>query len=287
MRSSICSELKGSRSNVQTAMPYFRHDDLQFYFEEHGSGRPFIFSHGLGGNLDRSLELIHQLPNIHLILYDNRAHGRTNPIGDPVKLTFGTMADDMAALLDYLSIPRAFVGGVSMGAGISLAFGLRYPQRVKALVLNRPAWLDTPNPSNLAILTLIARLVESLGLERARSAFEQTEPYQDMERNCPGSAKALTDLFVNQNGDALVACLKAIPASAPVDSLDRLAALHVPSLVLGNRNDPLHPFELAQILANAIPRARFREFPSKSEDMNGHYQQFRQIVTEFLRSCDD
>jgi hypothetical protein len=48
-------------------MPYFRHDSLQFYFEEHGSGRPLVFSHGLGGNLDRSLELTRQLPNIHLV----------------------------------------------------------------------------------------------------------------------------------------------------------------------------------------------------------------------------
>jgi len=266
-------------------MPYFRHDNLQFYFEEHGSGRPFVFSHGLGGNLDRSLELTHQLPNVHLILYDNRAHGRTNPIGDPDKLTFATMADDMAALLDYLRLPRAFVGGVSMGAGISLAFGLRYPQRVKALILNRPAWLDAPNPPNLSILTVIAVLVDSLGLERARSAFEETEPYQDLERNCPGSAKSLTDLFMNQDSDALVASLRAIPSSAPVDSLDKLATLGLPSLVLANRNDPLHPFELAQTLAKAIPGSRFHEFPSKSEDMNGHYQQFRQIVTEFLGTC--
>jgi len=266
-------------------MPYFRHDDLQFYFEEHGSGRPLVFSHGLGGNLDRSLELVHQLPNIHLILYDNRAHGRTHPIGDPVKLTFETMADDMAALLDYMCLPRVFVGGVSMGAGISLAFGLRYPQRVKALILNRPAWLDAPNPPNLSILTVIARLIECLGRERARPAFEQTEPYQDLERNYPGSAKALTDLFGNQNCDALVASLRAIPSSVPVESLEKLATLGVPSLVLANRNDPLHPFELAQALAKAIPGARFREFPSKSEDMSGHYQQFRQIVTEFLNTC--
>jgi pimeloyl-ACP methyl ester carboxylesterase len=267
-------------------MPYFRHDDLQFHFEEHGSGRPFVFGHGLGGNLNRSLELTRQLPNIRLILYDNRAHGRTSPIGDPDKLTFEAMANDMAALLDYLHLPKAFVGGVSMGAGISLAFALRYPQRVNALVLNRPAWLDAPNPPNLSILTVIGRLVERLGLERARSEFEQTEPYQDLERNCPGSAKSLTDLFVNQNSDALVASLRAIPSSAPVDSLDKLATLGVPSLVLGNRNDPLHPFELAQTLAKAISGSRFHEFPSKSEDMNGHYQQFWQIVTEFLESCE-
>jgi pimeloyl-ACP methyl ester carboxylesterase len=267
-------------------MPYFRHDNLQFSFEEHGSGKPFVFSHGLGGSLERSLELTHQLPNIHLILYDNRGHGRTRPLGDLEKLTFEAMAGDMAALLDYLNVPSAFVGGVSMGAGISLAFCLRYPQRVKALILNRPAWLDAPNPPNLSILTTIAQLVERLGLERARAEFEHTEPYRDLERRYPGSAKSLTDLFNTENSDALVASLRSIPSSAPVDSLDKLTTLGVPSLVLGNRNDPLHPFELALTLAQTIPGARFYEIPSKSEDMNGHFQQFRQIVTQFLSTLE-
>src|SRR5262245_13857819 len=267
-------------------MPYFRHDELQFCFEEHGGGRPFIFSHGLGGNLNLSLELTNQLPNVRLIVYDNRAHGRTIPLGNPDKLTFETMAMDVAALLDYLRLPSAFVGGVSMGAGISLAFCLRYPKRVKALILNRPAWLDTPNPPNLLSLTMLARLIERFGITRARSELEKTELYQDLERKHPASAKSLTDLLVNKRSDALLASLKGIPASAPVDSLDKLALLDVPSLVLGNRDDPLHPFELAQTLAKAIPRSQFHELPSKSKDVNAHHQQFRQIVTKFLSTCE-
>jgi len=263
-------------------MPYFRHDNLRFYFEEHGSGRPFVFSHGLGGNLKRSLELTHQLPNIRLIVYDNRAHGQTRPLGDPHRLTFEAMADDMAALLDYLSLPAAFVGGVSMGAGISLAFCLRYPQRAKALILNRPAWLDAPNPRNLSILTTIGELIEKLGLEKARAQFEHTVPYQDLERRYPGSAKSLIDLFNTESSEALVAALKTIPSSAPVDSLVKLAALDVPSLVIGNRSDPIHPFELAQTLTKSIPGTRFHEIPSKSENLKGHYEEFRRVVSQFL-----
>jgi pimeloyl-ACP methyl ester carboxylesterase len=267
-------------------MPYFRHDNLQFYFEEHGSGRPFVFSHGLGGNLDLSFELTSQLPNVCLILYDNRAHGRTSSIGDPDKLTFEVMTNDMAALLDHLDLPSAFVGGVSMGAGISLAFALRYPERVKALILNRPAWLDKPNPPNLSSLTMIARLIENFGLARARLKLERTELYGDLKKTYPATAKSLTDLFLNQNSDALIGCLKSIPFSGPVDSLDKVATLSVPSLVLGSRDDPLHPFELAETLAKAIPRSRFHELPSKSRDANGYYRQFRQTVADFLNPLD-
>lgn len=267
-------------------MSYFRHGGIEFCFEEHGNGTPFIFSHGLGGNLSQVLDLIGDLPNTRLIVYDNRAHGRTRPLGDRAKLGFEVMANDMAALLDHLNLLRAFVGGVSMGAGISLAFSFRYPQRVKGLVLSRPAWLDVGNPPHLSVFSVIANLVERLGLEQARREFEQTTLYKDLQKDYPASAKSLADLFDNQSSEAMVASFQAIPASAPVDSLDQLHILDIPSLVLANRNDPIHPFELAEALANKLPGSRFREFPSKTESLTEHYRQFRQFVIEFLSTAD-
>ena len=42
---------------------------------------------------------------------------------------------DMAALLDLHGIGRAVVGGLSLGGYLSLAFHLRFPERVAALML--------------------------------------------------------------------------------------------------------------------------------------------------------
>src|SRR5262249_15636595 len=149
-------------------MPYFRNDGVDFYFEVHGSGRPFVFSHGLGGDLGQVLELVGDLPNIRLIVYDNRAHGRTKPLGNTARLSFSVMAGDMAALLNHLKVSRPFVGGVSMGAGISLAFSSLYPHRVRGLVLTRPAWLASAHPAPLAVFSPFRRLMGKLRLERPR-----------------------------------------------------------------------------------------------------------------------
>jgi pimeloyl-ACP methyl ester carboxylesterase len=46
-------------------------------------------------------------------------------------------ADDLALLLDHLGADRAYVGGTSSGARLSMLFYLRHPQRVKALLLMR------------------------------------------------------------------------------------------------------------------------------------------------------
>jgi pimeloyl-ACP methyl ester carboxylesterase len=263
-------------------MAYFRRNNVEFYFEENGNGSPFIFSHGLGGNLAQVRELIGDLPNVRLILYDNRGHGRTSAVGDPRELNFSEMADDMAALLDRLGIPVAVVGGVSMGAGIALAFSRRHRGRACALVLSRPAWLNFPNPPNLSIFPTIADMVEKHGRERALQLFENSDLYQSWKHTFPETARSLTGLFSDRSIDAIVFSFRSIPASAPFDSFEELRRIDVPTLVLGNHNDPIHPFEYAERLADSIPSAQLREFPSKSDSLEEHQSKFRCFVAEFL-----
>ena len=43
----------------------------------------------------------------------------------------------MKALLDHLEAETAVIAGHSLGGSMSLAFNVRYPERVKALVLQR------------------------------------------------------------------------------------------------------------------------------------------------------
>src|SRR5215469_2597966 len=223
-------------------MPTFSRNDIALYFEESGSGPPFVFSHGLGGSVAQIKELIDGLPNVRLILFDNRGHGKTSGVGDPGQLNFAAMADDVAALLDHLAISVAVVGGVSMGAGISLAFALKYPSRVRGLVLSRPAWLNEPRPPNLAMLPEITGMIEQLGRERALALFRASDLYVLWEKTAPETARSLADIFAERDYSADLSTYRSIPESAPFRSFDELKMLNVPTLVLANRNDPLHPF---------------------------------------------
>jgi len=264
-------------------MPFYHHENIDFYYEEYGSGPAFVFSHGLGNNLAQVRELIGELPGFRVILYDNRGHGRTSGIGDPSRLTFPVMAEDMAALLDHLAVPAAAVGGVSMGAGISLAFGLKNPARTRALVLSRPAWLNSPEPENLKVLQLVADLVEEYGPEQGMEHFRTSERYADFERVAPSSAKTLVESFTNRGPEATIKTFRNIPASVPFHSWEELRSIEAPALVLANRNDPIHPFEYAERLFSGLPRATWRELPPKSESLELHQNRFREYITEFLR----
>lgn len=267
-------------------MPNVPSHGAGIYYEEHGSGGPFLFSHGLGGHLNQILPLVQELEGIRLILYDNRTHGRTPEAGEPGTLTFDGMADDAAAVLTHASVRRAVVGGVSMGAAIALNFGLRYPERTAALVLSRPAWLEEPVPANLAAFPMIAGLVEQLGRERARDAFEQSEDYRRLASEYPAAAASLLGLFAERSEAAIAASFRQIPQSVPFTSRSALAGVRVPVLVVGSQNDPVHPFAFAETMASALPNATLRTVISKSENLAEHERQFREILKEFLSTLE-
>jgi pimeloyl-ACP methyl ester carboxylesterase len=263
-------------------MPYFNHDGLNFYFEEHGSGIPLLFSHGLSGSLTQSKELVGSSTGIRLIVYDSRGHGKTGQAGDIDQLNFSTMAADAAVLLDLLSVKSAVIGGVSMGAGIALAFCLRYPHRARAAILVRPAWLNEPAPPNLASFPAIAAMIQDIGIARARLSFERSDMFRVWKERYPHAANSIEELFACRDVDAIVATYQAIPRSVPYQTTEELKRLDVPTLVLANRADPVHPIEYAETLANALPNAQLRQFPSKSDGLQNHISAFRSCLRQFL-----
>jgi len=263
-------------------MPTFHANGIDFYYEVHGLGHAFVFSHGLSGDLERVKEFVIDLPETRSILYDNRAHGRTRPLGAAADLNYARMADDVADLLDHLAIEKAVVGGVSMGAGVALAFGLRHEERVRGLVLSRPAWLDRPSPPNLDFAPIIADIVERHGIANSVPIFEQTAYFRNLLSISPGTADSLRTLLRDADQERLLATYRNIPVSAPVDGMDRLRTLQLPALVIGDRNDPIHPFEFAEAWARALRASRLHEIVSRFEDAEKHTRQFRAAVAEFL-----
>ena len=131
-------------------MSAFARDGLEFYYRDEGDGLPFVFQHGLGGDVNQPFGLYRPPPGVRLIAFDVRGHGETRPLGEIDKLTISTLADDLVSFLDYLGVKKAIVGGISLGGAVVVNVGLRYRERVLGLVLVRPAWIDRPLATNVA-----------------------------------------------------------------------------------------------------------------------------------------
>jgi pimeloyl-ACP methyl ester carboxylesterase len=117
---------------------------LSVYYEIHGSGEPLLLLHGGLMSVAMEGDLIEQLSKTRqVIALDLQAHGRTADIDRPI--TCEAMADDTAAVLKYLAIPKADVMGYSLGGATALQMTIRHPEAVRKLVListayKRDAW---------------------------------------------------------------------------------------------------------------------------------------------------
>lgn len=134
-----------------------------------GQGEPLVFLHGLvSGNMATWYSAL-ALPlaaTRQVILYDQRGHGDSTVAAAGYDLE--TQVDDLAAVLDHAGAGEVDVVGHSMGALIALHFALKYPWRVRRLVL-----VDAPMPARQFISPSLTGVVSK---ESVRAYAESLHP---------------------------------------------------------------------------------------------------------------
>jgi pimeloyl-ACP methyl ester carboxylesterase len=135
-RSFAQAETKAATPTAETTPQsgYAPVNGLQMYYEIHGSGEPLVLLHGAFGAIDLWGPMLTTLAEHHqVIAVELQGHGRTADIDRP--FSYEQMADDVAALMDHLSIAQADVVGYSMGADTALQMAIRHPELVRKLVV--------------------------------------------------------------------------------------------------------------------------------------------------------
>jgi pimeloyl-ACP methyl ester carboxylesterase len=244
---------------------------------------PFVFQHGMGGDANQALGYVGDAPPSPVISLNARGHAPSSDI-DPAAATFDTFADDVIALADQLELARFVVGGISLGAGTALNLAIRYPNRVTALVLCRPAWLDRPQAEfNRHAYAEIADLLERYPSETAAARYAQTRSYQTVRDISPAAAASLLGQLTRPRAAQNAVILRAFPGSSPTSSIEDWRAVEVPTLVIGHRNDPFHPYEIAEAHADTIPGSTLRTVPSKDADPARFVADIQTALHDFLR----
>lgn len=250
----------------------------QFQYQESGSGKPFHFQHGLGSHLLQPQSLLAGLDGVRLLSMDCPGHGQAMLPADTLP-SFDFYADQLVALMDQLDIDQALFGGISMGAGISTNIALRYPDRVRGLVLVRPAWLDQKTPDNLAILVDAAQWIgKDNGLER----FCESADFVAIQQRLPKAAQSILGVFAETQRPEIPTVLKAMVNDAPFADLNALQNIDVPCLLIGNEDDPLHPYEMAEVMHQKINNSKIIKVPSRYLDDKQHREVVHQNVTKFI-----
>ena len=107
---------------------------INLYYETHGTGHPLVLLHGglmSGETFGPVLPLLAERHQV--VVLDLQGHGRTADIDRPIDL--GLMAGDVAALIDHLQLDKPDLVGYSLGGGVALQTAVKYPDKIRRLVL--------------------------------------------------------------------------------------------------------------------------------------------------------
>jgi len=226
------------------------------HVRESGSGLPLVLLHAFPLSSAMWLDQRNALSDIaRVITPDLRGFGGSQLGHDEPSLDH--VADDVAALLDTLTLDRVVLGGLSMGGYVAMAFARRHPDRLSGLVLADTKATADPEPAREKRERIAARLdaestVEAL-VEEVLPAL--CGPTTGRDRPLVlGRVKGL----VEAAPPAAASWAQRAMATRP-DSLDVLRTVAVPALVIRGDEDELSTGSDAEAMLDALPDARLAE----------------------------
>lgn len=190
-----------------------------------------------------------------VVTLDNRGTGESDPLRGPFRL--GMYADDVARVLDHLSIDRAFVVGISMGGMIAQHVAIRHPSRVRGLVLlaTTPGMPDGRLPPLRSLRRLMTLPLRRDGGKTAASLLLARRDRPRAQELLAPWAPVFAEHPLRPRTFALQ--LGAIALHSTARALRRLS---IPSVIIAGDEDQLVPFQASETLARAL-RGHFELLP--------------------------
>jgi len=133
-----------SAPQVQAQTPvedkYFDSKGVKIRYVDVGRGEPVVLIHGFSSSLDanwsKTIEALAK--DFRVVAFDCRGHGKSDKPHDAA--SYGIqMIEDVARLMDHLTIPKAHIVGYSMGGAITGKFITAHPDRVISAVFGGSA----------------------------------------------------------------------------------------------------------------------------------------------------
>jgi pimeloyl-ACP methyl ester carboxylesterase len=240
----------------------FRHEGHQLVYDEYGGGdRLVVYLHGLllDSDMNRGIAAALAEQGNRVVLLDLLGHGRSDKPTHASHYRIDTYSDQVFALLDELDAAEAVLGGMSLGANVSLFAATREPERVRGLVLEMPV-LERAVPT---AAMLFAPLVVAVHygrpiLRRTAGLFQRLPALPLPAVNSLLHVGALPP-------DAMAAVLHGILVGPVAPTQEQRARIDVPALVLAHAFDLIHPFDDAHNLAEQLPDAALLRARSPAE----------------------
>lgn len=110
-------------------------DGTRIYYEVRGEGKPLVMCYGIGCLINHWLHQIKYFSkHYQTIVFDYRAHHRSEMPESRDRLTIDALAQDVNAMLDHLGLEKVSLWGHSFGVQVAIRMFDMFPDRVHNLV---------------------------------------------------------------------------------------------------------------------------------------------------------
>jgi pimeloyl-ACP methyl ester carboxylesterase len=231
----------------------FEVDGISVSYEVHGTGpRTLVFLHALLLDAQMNRRLADDLAEKghRVVLLDLPGHGRSDKPRHASAHRIDSYARYVIALLDELALKDVVVGGVSLGANVSLQVAVHAPERVRGLVVEMPV-LEWAAPA--AALVFIPLLI---GVHYAAPLSRWVA---NLVRRLPHTGVGPLDSFLGMlalDPEESSAVLHGMLVGPTAPTYEERRAIQAPALVIGHKADLVHPFADADRLARQLPHAQ-------------------------------
>ncbi len=261
-------------------------DGVRLYAEATGEGTPLVLSPGYCQTHENFRAQVGPLADAgyRVVLWDYRGHGQSEAPEAESAYSMEQVVDDLGRVLDWAAPGEpAVVGGLSFGGLASQHFALRHPERVKALLLvaSGPGFKNPKAQAGWeAQVGRIAGRLERVGFEGYTSGRAAPNAI-GLKPDLP-AAQAAGRAIEAQSAMGVASFGRRVAGPAP-STLDRLAEIRIPTLVLVGENDAAY-LPAGQVMSAKLPNARHVLIPDAAHCVNiEQTDAFNAAVIDFLR----
>jgi pimeloyl-ACP methyl ester carboxylesterase len=227
----------------------FLHQGHELVYDTYGRGdRLVIYLHGLlvDSDMNRGIALALAERGNRVVLLDLLGHGRSDKPVHASEYRIDTYADQVFGLMDHLGAHQAVLGGMSLGANVSLFAASRHPDRVRGLVLEMPV-LERAVPTAAMLFAPMVILVHY-----GRSLLHFTSRvFERLPRTPFPSLNSVLHVGATPP-DSMAAVLHGVLVGPVAPTQEQREHIEVPALVLAHTYDLIHPFDDADNLASQL-----------------------------------
>jgi pimeloyl-ACP methyl ester carboxylesterase len=230
----------------------FRFNGKRIRFADHGEGeRVVVLIHGLLMNRHMYDQLAPELASrgFRVITVDLLGHGASDMPSDMRAYSMPAFADQVAALIDHLELDRPVVGGTSLGANVGLELASRHPRAARGLFIEMPVLDNALVAAGMIFLPILVALRVGRPALRGVATLANRVPRSHF----------LVDILLDwtrRPPEASQAVLEGLLFGRTAPPREERELITLPTLVVGHRADPLHPFSDSDMLISELAGAR-------------------------------